>query len=237
MGTVRAELALPTGEPRAVPARRGARRRGGRSRAGGRAAAGQVTSELSGGELQRVALAASLAGRPELLVLDEPTSQLDPVAGDELIGTLRRINEDRDTAILLAEHRLERCLGWADRVLALEGGRIVCDAPPERIPEMGDRRMPPIWRRRGLGCSMGSGWRRCAGVKAARQALRSQGLLRRPSSRQKTASRRTRARTRARAKSRTDDALRFDGVWHELRNGPAILRGVSLRVARARGWL
>src|SRR5437588_12942443 len=76
------------------------------------------TPELSGGELQRVALGAALAGGPPVLLLDEPTSQLDPVAGDELIGSLRRLNEDADVAILLAEHRLERCLGLADRVVA-----------------------------------------------------------------------------------------------------------------------
>ena len=68
------------------------------------------TRELSGGELQRVALGAALACRPRLLLLDEPTSQLDPVAGDELLGVLRRINEEWGTAVLLAEHRLERCL-------------------------------------------------------------------------------------------------------------------------------
>ena len=76
--------------------------------------------ELSGGELQRVALGATLSSRPALVCLDEPTSQLDPVAGDELIGLLRRLNEDGDTAVLLAEHRLERCLGAADRVLAMD---------------------------------------------------------------------------------------------------------------------
>ena len=70
---------------------------------------------LSGGELQRVALAAALVGRPQLVLLDEPTSQLDPVAGDELVGLLRRLNEEWGMAIVLAEHRLERCLGAADR--------------------------------------------------------------------------------------------------------------------------
>ena len=83
---------------------------------------------LSGGELQRVALAAALVARPRLLLLDEPTSQLDPVAGDELIWQLRRLNEERGTTVVLAEHRLERCLAAADRVIALERGRVAFDA-------------------------------------------------------------------------------------------------------------
>ena len=91
------------------------------------------TSELSGGELQRVALAAALAGRPALIVLDEPTSQLDPVAGDELIALLRRINEDSEASVVICEHRLERCLSIADRVIAMDEGRIVCDAPPREF--------------------------------------------------------------------------------------------------------
>src|SRR5436305_11165771 len=110
MGTPRAELAFPLenrGEPAAAVAR------------GVEEAAlalgiapllDRPTSELSGGELQRVALGAALAGRPQLVVLDEPTSQLDPVAGDELIGLLRRCNEDFATSIMLPEHRLMLCL-------------------------------------------------------------------------------------------------------------------------------
>src|SRR5205807_5825444 len=85
---------------------------------------------LSGGELQRVTIAAALAGRPALLVLDEPTSQLDPVAGDELVWLLRRLNEQWGTAVVLAEHRLERCLPAADRVVAMDGGRIAFDGAP-----------------------------------------------------------------------------------------------------------
>ena len=88
------------------------------------------TDTLSGGELQRVALAAALVLRPRLILLDEPTSQLDPVAGDELIGLLRRLNEEWGMTVLLAEHRLERCLSAADRVVAVEAGAIAFDGDP-----------------------------------------------------------------------------------------------------------
>jgi energy-coupling factor transport system ATP-binding protein len=90
----------------------------------------RAVDELSGGELQRVALAAALVTRPRLVLLDEPTSQLDPVAGDELIWLLRRLNEEWGVAVLLAEHRLERCLGAADRVVAMADGRIGFDGAP-----------------------------------------------------------------------------------------------------------
>ncbi len=90
----------------------------------------RTVDTLSGGELQRVALAAALVNRPKLVLLDEPTSQLDPVAGDELIWLLRRLNEEWGVTILLAEHRLERCLAAADRVIAMDSGAISFDGPP-----------------------------------------------------------------------------------------------------------
>ena len=90
----------------------------------------RAVDTLSGGELQRVALAAALVTRPRLVLLDEPTSQLDPVAGDELIWLLRRLNEEWGVTILLAEHRLERCLAAADRVVAMASGSISFDGPP-----------------------------------------------------------------------------------------------------------
>jgi energy-coupling factor transport system ATP-binding protein len=90
----------------------------------------RTVDTLSGGELQRVALAAALVTRPSLVLLDEPTSQLDPVAGDELIWLLRRLNEEWGVAVLLAEHRLERCLAAADRVIAMDSGAITFDGSP-----------------------------------------------------------------------------------------------------------
>ncbi len=90
----------------------------------------RTVDTLSGGELQRVALAAALVTRPSLVLLDEPTSQLDPVAGDELIWLLRRLNEEWGVAVLLAEHRLERCLAASDRVVAMEASRVAFDGPP-----------------------------------------------------------------------------------------------------------
>jgi energy-coupling factor transport system ATP-binding protein len=90
----------------------------------------RTVDTLSGGELQRVALAAALVTRPSMVLLDEPTSQLDPVAGDELIWLLRRLNEEWGVAVLLAEHRLERCLAAADRVVAMAVGAVSFDGAP-----------------------------------------------------------------------------------------------------------
>ena len=190
------------------------------------------TADLSGGELQRVALGAALAGRPQVIVLDEPTSQLDPVAGDELIGLLRRVNEDSDAAIVLAEHRLERCLGAADRVLALAGGRIVCDAAPTEFLEWAGRESPNL-QTPGARLLASLGRPPVPGVKRARSALRRAGLL--PSAgeahRWSPPPREGwRARRRA-ASAAPAPALAFEHVWHEVRGGPAILRDVSLTVA------
>ncbi len=178
------------------------------------------TSELSGGELQRVALGAALVGRPRLLVLDEPTSQLDPVAGDELIALLRRLNEDSDTTILLAEHRLERCLAAADRVLAIVDGRVRCDAPPDEFLTWAGRSAPEL-QTPGARLLTGVGLRPRPGVKAARAALRAADLG--PAASLASAER----------KSDSDPpAITFERVWHELREGPAILRGVSVSIGR-----
>ncbi len=100
--------------------------------------------ELSGGQQQRVVIAATLALRPPLLVLDEPTAQLDPPAIERLAGVLRDLAR-QGVAILFAEHRLEWAAGLADRVLALDEGALIADGLP------GEVLASPLLRERGIG--------------------------------------------------------------------------------------
>jgi energy-coupling factor transporter ATP-binding protein EcfA2 len=231
MGTVRAELALPL-ENRDEPGPAIARAVEEVALALGIAhLLDRPTHELSGGELQRVALGAALVGRPRLILLDEPTSQLDPVAGDELIALLRRLGEDFDTAIVIAEHRLERCLPFADRAIAMRGARLACDGTPAEFLAWASTEAPELATPGGRLLS-GLGLAPVAGVKAARSALRVAGML--PDAEPTEAvvpegrTRRSRPSLRRRTK---DGALELDRVWHEIDRGPAILRGVSLSLA------
>jgi energy-coupling factor transport system ATP-binding protein len=192
------------------------------------------SESLSGGEKQRVALGAALAGRPRIVLLDEPTSQLDPVAGDELIGLLRRLNEEWETTIVLAEHRLERCLAAADRVIALEHGRVVCDGDPSSFLRWAGERAPALQTPGAKLFALAGLSPPPVGVRQARASLRARSLLLdRELSRQQEngAALSPRPRRRLRSSGASAAALELSGVWHELRDGPAILRGVSLRVA------
>ena len=93
---------------------------------------------LSGGERQRVAIAAALALRPEILVLDEPTSQLDPKSAEDVLTALVRLNQDLGLTILLAEHRLERVLPFVDSLLYLDdaSGPVRIGDPRDVLPEV-----------------------------------------------------------------------------------------------------
>jgi energy-coupling factor transporter ATP-binding protein EcfA2 len=98
--------------------------------------------ELSGGEKQKVALASVLAMKPKYIVLDEPTSQLDEETAALFLDFLHRLNQEQGVAIILIEHRLERCLRYARRIVFMEGGSIAADGDPEKV-------MPTL-RSRGL---------------------------------------------------------------------------------------
>ncbi|NLV55188.1 MAG: ABC transporter ATP-binding protein, partial [Acidimicrobiales bacterium] len=93
----------------------------------------RAPSSLSGGERQRVAVAGALAAAPPVLVLDEPTSMLDPQGADDVLGAIRRLNDDLGTTILIAEHRLERAAPLADRAIALTAGRVAADGDPNVV--------------------------------------------------------------------------------------------------------
>ncbi len=177
------------------------------------------THELSGGEKQRVALGAALAGRPRLVLLDEPTSQLDPVAGDELIGLLRRLNQEWETTIVLAEHRLERCLSAADRVIALEYGRVACDGDPQGFLAWAAERQPALQTPAAQAARAGGARARAGRRKQARATLRAHDLL-------------PEARTGGRAASRAGP-IRVEDEGAPLCRGRTARARVRPRVARA----
>ncbi len=106
---------------------------------------------LSGGEKQRVAIAAALALRPRILALDEPTSQLDPRSARELLDALLRLNRDLGLTIVLAEHRLERVLPHADRLIYVPDRGEVLSGPPRHILRQMDLTPPLVT----LGKAMG----------------------------------------------------------------------------------
>ncbi len=140
----------------------------------------RAVDTLSGGELQRVALAAALVTRPGLVLLDEPTSQLDPVAGDELIWLLRRLNEEWGVAVLLAEHRLERCLAAADRVVAMDSGRISFDGVPSEFLAWSRGADPVLETPAARLFSLAGIDPLPTGVREARQTLRGMGITHPP---------------------------------------------------------
>lgn len=90
-------------------------------------------STLSGGERQRAAIAGAIAAAPAALVLDEPTSQLDPQGADDVLAALHRLNADLGTTVLLAEHRLERAAPLAHRAVVLAGGTVSATGPPGAV--------------------------------------------------------------------------------------------------------
>jgi energy-coupling factor transporter ATP-binding protein EcfA2 len=92
-----------------------------------------MVSELSSGQSQRLALADVLAMEPDILALDEPTSQLDPEAAEEFLNYLDHERRERGVTVLLAEHRLDKSVLLADRVVVLQGGRITFDGPPSEF--------------------------------------------------------------------------------------------------------
>ena len=90
-------------------------------------------SELSGGQKQLLNLASVMAMHPSLLILDEPTSQLDPIAASDFLETVKKINRDIGTTVLLTEHRLQDIIPYADRVFVMDAGTLFLEGTPREI--------------------------------------------------------------------------------------------------------
>lgn len=171
---------------------------------------------LSGGELQKVILASVMAAHPRLLVLDEPTSQLDPVSAEELLNLVRRIHEETGTTVIMSEHRLERCYHYASRVIYLEEGEILYDGDPIKaaawMSRGGKPFLPPVARvfaRAGweeIPLTVVQGRRLIAGVM---DGVKGEG------SREKT------------EKDR-EEVLSAKGLWYLYPEGKEALRGIDL---------
>ncbi|HSF26267.1 MAG TPA: ABC transporter ATP-binding protein, partial [Actinomycetes bacterium] len=143
-------------------------------------------AELSAGQAQRVAIGSVLAAHPRVLVLDEPTSALDPAAAEEVLAALQRLVHDLGVTVLMAEHRLERVVQYADRVVLVPGdGAPLQVGPPARVLAESPV-APPV-----VALGRLAGWsplplsvrdaRRCAGPLRERLAA-----LPRPDAREKT---------------------------------------------------
>ncbi|MEV5707160.1 ATP-binding cassette domain-containing protein [Actinoallomurus sp. NPDC052274] len=98
---------------------------------------------LSGGQQQRVAIGSVLTAHPRVLVLDEPTSALDPAAAEDVLAAITRLVHDLGVTVLMAEHRLERVVQYADHIVHLPGGGVVRDGPPAKVLA-GSEVAPPV---------------------------------------------------------------------------------------------
>ncbi|GAB4567499.1 MAG: ATP-binding cassette domain-containing protein [Anaerolineae bacterium] len=168
-------------------------------------------STLSGGEKQRVAIAAAMTLQPQVLVLDEPTSQLDPQAAEEVLLAVRQLNEDLGLTIILSEHRLERVVQYADRILYLPGdGQPPMLDVPERVLAAIDLTPPLITLGKALG------WHPLPlTIKQGRRFARQMRI-------------RPQQRPRPDAKGR-EPVIQVDGLWHEY-DGHLALADVSLAI-------
>ncbi|HEY5472451.1 MAG TPA: energy-coupling factor transporter ATPase [Candidatus Limnocylindrales bacterium] len=201
-------------------------------------------SELSGGQKQKVALASVLAMHPSVLVLDEPTSQLDPISAEDFLSQVKSLNDELGLVVVLAEHRVERCFHFADRVVVLDGGRAVFAGSPEEMARWSRGHdwapLPPVTRlflagsENGVPLTVKQGRARVA-VLAAEFGNRSAGVP--PALPGKPASRNicvapARPDTPASRGSDPVCCIETRDLWHVYEDGTEALRGVDLSIAQ-----
>ena len=182
--------------------------------------------ELSGGEKQKVIIASVLALHPDVLVLDEPTSELDPKSAEEVLSVVQRLNDELGITVILVEHRLDRVVHLVDRMIVLDEGRIVADGNPRAVLSDGDiaslgAGVPPIvrivQRLRGNGVNVdGIPLTVKEGRSMLKEVFREAG---------------------GRELSQVESAhgkpvIEIDKLWHTYPEGPTALKNVSLKICQ-----
>jgi|AGTN01.3.fsa_nt_gi ATPase components of various ABC-type transport systems, contain duplicated ATPase len=181
---------------------------------------------LSGGEIQRVVIASVLALQPEILILDEPTSSLDPKGAEEVLQVIRRLNADLGTTIVLIEHRIDRVIPFIDRVVHVDQGRITFDGTPRKWVDFASGQEYDLPQMLDLGRDM-----KCRGfideiplsVKEGRQMMA--GAFR---DRWKGCD----AAAMDAKPEKRESIVSFRNVWHKYDDGTLALKGIDLDVRR-----
>ena len=182
--------------------------------------------ELSDGEKQKVIIASVLALHPDILVLDEPTSELDPKSAEEVLSVVQRLNDELGITVILVEHRLDRVVHLVDRMIVLDEGRIVADGNPRAVLSNCDiaslgAGVPPIvrivQRLRGNGVNVdGIPLTVKEGRSMLKEVFREAG---------------------GSELSQVESAhgkpvIEIDKLWHTYPEGPTALKNVSLRICQ-----
>lgn len=196
-------------------------------------------TELSGGEKQKIAFASVLVMQPDIIVLDEPTSQLDPVSAEDFLLTLRSLNSDLGIAVVLAEHRIERCFHLADKIVILDDGKVLFSGSAEDLAEGGIANgmslLPPIakpfveagWKR--IPFTVREGRILLSSMNGCGTGVSSGGV---PSSRDKTLQKFERKREKHRKELISQEpVVRVENLWHSYGGGIPSLCGIDVEFA------
>jgi energy-coupling factor transport system ATP-binding protein len=194
------------------------------------------TMSLSGGQKQRVAIASVLAMEPDVLILDEPTTNLDPKGAIEVLETVKQLKEKTDSTIILIEHRLEEVAKHADRLIVMDSGRIIANDEPRKIfgnPDLLYRLgiRPPqsaetIIRLKERGIFEGNVETPLSvdeAVETIRQILKNRKMTDNPPKLSITSPEYEKDQKRK-------PLIEIDNLWHQYPDGTVALRGISLTI-------
>lgn len=193
--------------------------------------------ELSGGQKQLLNLASVMVMNPKVLLLDEPASQLDPIAAEDFLDTVKKLNREIGTTVIITEHRLDYLLPMADRMMVLDKGKLIIDEEPERgaakLAEMGHKMfssMPAVTKayRKVREKGIGKGDTAPLDIRQGRKWLGS--LLEGKDIKQRKVEKET-------AAAKADPALILKDIWFRYeRHGDDVLRGLSMKADRGEAF-